>query len=250
MNSMIKKYRSEQDAADSELLKKLHLKGNMAIISNVSSQTELDRIYNELCQLLGQSLYQPYFIMINKIWWNAQQWIGIVDKINIEVEKEQWINNMLTSIDRLKTGIKSWCINSNVLSIFAFIHGGDPDLEPLRKQLDDLNEILLYCRDNMQFKRGKKYSKDKIQRHAVYGLFCLAEAIGLSHEQKPSKIYKFVHIITGIDQKDIGLYYKKYKNTDILQEIKTNRIFEYIFSPDYVTNEINQHMLQSVVPSS
>lgn len=242
MNPMMKMYMSAQDPERSELFKKLHVKGDRAVRSKFSSQVELDRIYDELCQLFGWELYQDLYVMINKIWWNAQQWMGIVDGLNIAEETDLWLNNMLRSIKQLKTELKTWSIHSDILSVFAFLQAGEPDFGELIQHLNDLEEIILFCRDKIKFKRGEKYSKDKIQRHAVYGLFYLGEAIGLKHEPKPSKIYQFVHIITGIDPKQISSNHSDYKNIDLLQEIKQNRIFEYIFSPDYVTKELNQKM--------
>ena len=212
---MIKMYKSAQDAENSELIKKLHIKGDRAVRSKFTSQTELDDIYKKLCRLLGWDLHQPYFEMINKIWWNAQQWMGIVEALNVADEKVQWLNNMLNSIERLRTELKSWSGAGGTLSVFAFLQGGHPDFEELLQNLKWLEEIIIFCRDEIRFKRGEPYSKDKIQRHAVYGLFCLGEAIGVQHKPKPSKLYQFVHIVTGIDHKEISSYYSDYKTIDL-----------------------------------
>ena len=63
MNSMIKKYMNENDAANSELFNKLHFKGNIAITTLLSSQAigSNKRIHDELSNLLGSPMYQLIF---------------------------------------------------------------------------------------------------------------------------------------------------------------------------------------------
>jgi len=63
------------------------------------------------------------------------------------------------------------------------------------------------------------------------------------HCGKPSPLFTFVKIITQLDTKSISDIYKDYKKTIIDDEIKNNPIFEYIYNPISIAQEIYKKML-------
>lgn len=239
MTTLIKKYYSGSFPTEqSEIFQKLLDKG----CENINfDHKAIQEIYKALFDLFEGNLHQDYFIILFRPWLNTLQLIGIIDKVNVTQENRKWLEPILSSIKKIRSKITIWKNEGSTLGLYALINAQEPDLDLFLKLLGEIESVVENT-STMNFERGSQYSKDKILRFGIYALFNIAEASGLTHNKKPSVLFKFVEIITSKDPKAIGEYYQDYKNTDLLKLIRENILFEYIYNPDLIVREIKAKM--------